>query len=93
MQGLPSSSLKDLLVARFNAPDTVPFLFKVGQKVVLRKDICKDGQTPAFWKGATVKVLSVKSTAIHKDHIYKLQHENGQVDEFREEEITKKRVV
>lgn len=87
------TELKDLLVNHFNKPDTTPFLFKVGQKVVLRKDVCKDGQTPKYWKGATVTVLNVTTTWLHKEHVYEVKHENGQVDQFKEEEITKKRVV
>ena len=84
---------KDLLVAAYNEPDPRPFLFEVGQKVrVLDVRVDQrwagwDGQTKAYWNGAVVEVLSRKSTGLHKDHFYCLKHENGAIDDFREEEL------
>lgn len=78
--------LEEILKA-YQKPDPNPFPFQVGQRVRIRVGVVEDGQTPALWAGAMAIVESRHCTGIHKQHYYKLRYEQGQLDEFKEEEL------
>ena len=67
-------TLKDKLVEMANRPDPKPFLFNVGQMSRVRSNISEDGQTPEYWDGAKVEILSRDSTPLFKTHVYKVRH-------------------
>ena len=64
-----------------------PFLFKLGQWVRLKKGRSDDGQTPAFWDGATVTVTGMYSTGAYERHWYHVRHGNGNQATFVEHEF------
>lgn len=81
-------SLADALVAAYQAPDQQPFLFQVGQRVRVRIGCLVDGQTLRHWSGAFARVTGRRSSSLHKEHWYVLEHLNtGDVDDFAESEL------
>ena len=80
--------LKDKLMEVVNRPDPRPFIFTVGQMSRVRSNVSQDGQTPKYWDGAKVEVLSRHRTMLHKDHVYKVRHlVNGKTCQFYEHEL------
>ena len=72
-------------------PDPEPFVFVVGQIVRLRKGRSDDGQTPEYWDGATVVVVSMYSSGLLKNHWYKVLHPARNVTcDFEEDEFDKR---
>jgi hypothetical protein len=79
-----------LLEISIKTPDNKPLLYEVGQAVRVLKGLSQDGQTPKFWDGAIAKVISRGSSPVMKIHSYRLQHPNGAIDDFREEELDRR---
>ena len=81
------SNLADLLLQATNEPDPKPYLFEVGQKVRIKACI-KDGQTPEYYSGAKVIIISTHCTMLLKEHYYEIRHlENNKICIFKEDEI------
>lgn len=57
--------------------------FEVGQKTKVLKKVLEDGQTPDFWVGVEVEVVSVGHTLLHKEWTLTLKHPNGTQDRFK----------
>jgi len=86
-----TKELKDKFLEFVMKPDTKPFLFKEGQTTRVLNGLSDDGQTPEYWDGAKVLILSVYATSIFKNHIYRCKHLiNDKIDEFKEEELDKR---
>ena len=86
-----SKELKDKFMEFVMKPDTKPFLFKEGQTARVLNNMSDDGQTPEYWDGAKVIILSIHVTPIFKNHIYEVQHlENNIKCEFKEDELDKR---
>jgi hypothetical protein len=85
-----TDSLSELLTKALAIPDPNPFLFNLGQVVRVRKKVINDGQTPLFWAGAKVRVLSRNCSCLTKSHWYVLQHPNGAQDHFQEYELDRR---
>ena len=65
-----------------------PFLYEVGQKVRIRKNVIYDGQTPKYWGGALCQILSRQNVGFVPKHIYKVRLLHGdKVCDFFEYEI------
>ena len=64
-----------------------PFLFEVGQEVKVRKFTLDDGQTKGYWIKQRCVVLNQIRTMIAKRNYYRLQHPNGAIDDFEEDEL------
>lgn len=77
----------DWIAEAYAKPDPKPFLFKEGQKVRLKKGRSNDGQTPEYWNGAMVTVVSMYSTGLMKYHWYKVRYPGGPTCDFEEYEI------
>ena len=54
------------------------------------KDVVNDGQTPKFWAGAVVTIERFYGTVLVKSHWYRLRHDNGASDEFKEDELDRR---
>jgi hypothetical protein len=81
-------SLPDLITEACRRPDTKPFLFRVGQRVMVKPSVLDDGQTPAHWAAAIGVVVKRSSSPVMKDHWYSIRHcLLGVTCDFREEEL------
>lgn len=68
------SSFVSLLSGYTPAKDHHPFLYEVGQKVRVSKKVAMDGQTPEYWAGALVQILSRRHADILQyRHLYKVK--------------------
>jgi uncharacterized protein YodC (DUF2158 family) len=80
--------MTDWIAEAYARPDPNPFIFQVGQMVRLKKGRSDDGQTPEYWDGAIVKVVSMYSTGLLKNHWYKVLHAGQNVTcDFEEDEF------
>ena len=79
--------MMDLIATSYAKTDLKPYLFALDQKLRLKKGRSDDGQTPRHWDGAIVTITFISCTGIFKDHLYRVQHENGAIDTFKENEI------
>jgi uncharacterized protein YodC (DUF2158 family) len=79
--------MTDWIAEAYARPDTKPFIFKIGQKVRLKKGQSNDGQTPAYWDGAIVTVVSMYSTGLMKYHWYKVRYPDGPTCDFEEDDF------
>lgn len=81
------SDMMELIAAAYAKPDPNPYLFEVGQTVRLRKGRSDDGQTPEYWDGAIVTVVSRHCTGMMKYHYYKVRYPGGPTCDFEEDEF------
>ena len=80
--------LTDDLLTAVNEPIQAPPIFRVGQTVRVLKRIIDDGQTPHYWSGAKGECISVNIAGlIRKVWVYQVRHPNGNMCEFKEEEL------
>lgn len=84
-------SLKDDIIKQIKKPDPKPFLFLPGQMGRVHAKVSHDGQTPGYWDGAKVQILSRHRTTILKNHIYKVRHlSNNKICTFSEDELDRR---
>lgn len=84
-------SLSDLIMKVVKEPDTKPYLYKVGQVGRVKSGVSRDGQTPLYWNGAKVVILTISASVMWKEHWYKVKHiGNNKIEEFREYELDKR---
>ena len=65
-----------------------PFLFSEGQLVRIKKGVINDGQTPLYYAGATVEIISCHRTSLYRNNYYIVYFaEKNATCEFTEDEI------
>lgn len=64
-----------------------PFIFYVGQAVKPVKSVLDDGQTEAYWLEEKSTVSKQVRTMLSKRNYYRLQHPNGAIDDFEQDEL------
>ena len=80
--------IEKLIIDIAKRPDNKSYLFRVGQVVRILKNVVEDGQTPEYYSGAKVIIISTHCTMLLKEHYYKVRHlENNKICIFKEDEI------
>lgn len=64
-----------------------PFIFEIGQSVRPCKHVLDDGQTREYWILEKSIVLNQVRTMLSKTNYYRLQHPNGAIDDFEQDEL------
>lgn len=84
-----SSTLLNQFEDKLHHKKIKPFLYEVGQKVRIRKNIVQDGQTPEYWSGALCQILSRQNVGMFlPKHMYKVRLLHGdKICDFFEYEI------
>jgi len=88
---MEEKSFEEMLVENMRKPDPNPFLYVAGQTGRVKKGVSNDGQTPEYWDGAKVEILSQHRTIFLREHIYKVRHlVNNITCEFKEYKLDRR---
>ena len=86
-----NTELRKKLIEAANKVPLRPYIFIRGQVGRVKSGVIQDGQTPKYWGGAKVIIISRKRTPLFKSHIYTVKHlENNRTCEFKEDELDKR---
>ena len=88
---MKKKSFEEMVVENFNKPDPNPYLYKIGQIGIVKKGVSDDGQTPEYWDGAKVQILSQHRTLFIREHYYRVKHSvKNVIDDFKEYELDRR---